>query len=294
MPHTGFLRIIREVESRFAGLIRMKPFLSVIIPTLNEEKFLPKLLASLSQQQVKDLEVIVVDGSSKDRTVEFAKRFTSKIPSLHILVSKTSSLPLQRNMGAHIAKGEWLAFVDADSILLPYFMERIRVFIEEKKPKLFSAWAKVDSDLVNDAIFTLLTNIYWEAAVLFKRPAAPGPLTVVRADIFRSVDGYDETHAFNEDVDLGLRLAARGVILSMVRETLYVWSMRRIRRESKMKIMNQYILSMLPILLFKRPFKHMPGYIMGGHMYTKKKKIRSSMLKTYERKLRDLMHELFD
>ena len=130
--------------------------------------------------------------------------------------------------------------------------------------------------------------------MLFKRPGAPGPLTVVRSDVFHAVGGYDESHGFNEDIDLGLRLAERGVILSMVRETLYVWSMRRIRREGKVKVMNQYILSLLPILLFKRPFKHMPGYVMGGHMYNKQKKIQPTVLKMYERKLRALMRELFD
>lgn len=275
-------------------MIGMKrPFFSIIIPTLNEEQFLPHLLASLAEQSDRNFEVIVVDGSSKDRTVALAKGFSRKLPSLRVLVSKTPSLPLQRNLGAREATGEWLAFIDADSVLLPYFTTRARVFIRDTKPKLFSTWAKSDSDVVNDAIFTLFTNIYWEAAVLFKRPAAPGPLTVVRADVFRSVNGYDETHAYNEDIDLGLRLAERGVILSMLRETLYVWSMRRIRRESKMKIMNQYVLSMLPILLFKRPFKHMPGYIMGGHMYAKKKKIRSSVIKAYERKLKSLIKELF-
>ncbi len=270
------------------------PFVSVVIPTLNEEKFLPKLLASLAAQQTKDFEVIIVDGSSKDRTVELAKRYAAKIFPLRVLVSEKPSLPLQRNMGASVAKGEWLAFVDADSELLPYFMDRMRVFIRDTKPKLFSAWARSDSPLVHDAIFTLLTNIYWEASVLFKRPGAPGPLTIVRSDVFRAVGGYDESHGFNEDIDLGLRLAERGVILSMVRETLYVWSMRRIRREGKVKVMNQYILSLLPILLFKRPFKHMPGYIMGGHMYNKQKKIQPTVLKMYERKLRVLMRELFD
>ena len=234
----------------------------------------------------------MVDGSSKDATVKVARKFTSVLPALKILVTKKPSLPTQRNTGAHRARGEWLAFIDADSVLLPYFMDRVQAYIREAKPKLFSTWAKPDSEVGNDAIFTLLTNIYWEAAVLFKRPAAPGPLTVVRADVFHSVSGYDETHAYNEDIELGLRLAEQGVILSMLRETLYVWSMRRIRREGKVKLMNQYVLSELAILLFKRPFKYMPGYIMGGHFYTKRRP-KQSVLKKYERKLKTLMKELF-
>jgi glycosyltransferase involved in cell wall biosynthesis len=269
------------------------PVFSVIIPTLNEEKFLPKLLDSLTAQSKRSFEVIVVDGSSKDKTQQIAKSYAKKLP-LRLVVSPVASLPLQRNLGAKAAKGEWLAFVDADSILLPYFIERSLVYIADTKPKLFSTWAMPDSAVINDAILTLLTNVFWEATVLLKRPVAPGPLTVVRNDLFHDVGGYDESHAFNEDVDLGLRLAKNGAILSMIRETLYVWSMRRIRRESKMKIANQYVMSLLPILLFKRPFKHMPGYIMGGHMYGKKhKKVTKITIRQYEQRLKLLMRELF-
>lgn len=266
------------------------PQFSVIIPTLNEEKFLPHLLQSLKDQTYKNFEVIVVDGNSKDRTVQVAKTF----PRVKIVVSKKASLPMQRNLGAKAAKGEWLVFVDADSIFLPYTIERIVNYIYETKPKIFSTWAKPDSTLVNDAITTLLANIYWESTVLLKRPVAPGPLTIVRRDVFASVGGYDETHQYNEDVDLGLRLNEQGATLSFLRETLYVWSMRRIRSEGKMKQISQYILAMLPILIFRRPLKHMPGYIMGGHLYGRKKPIRQSLLKTYERKLKKLMKEFFE
>ena len=106
--------------------------ISIIIPTLNEEKFLPKLLESLTVQTVKDFEVIVVDGSSKDKTVELAYTFSSKLPKLTIVVSGRASLPLQRNLGAQKAEGDWLVFIDADSILLPYSVGRIEQYIKDE------------------------------------------------------------------------------------------------------------------------------------------------------------------
>ena len=136
--------------------------LSIIIPALNEEKFLPHLLDSLVSQTGKNFEVIVVDGSSKDKTVEMVKSYAKKLPSLQVIVSKKASLPFQRNMGAKAATGEWLIFVDADSILLPYFVERVNIFIETKLPKWFTTWCRPDSDKANDAIFTLLTNVFWD------------------------------------------------------------------------------------------------------------------------------------
>ncbi|MCX6794000.1 MAG: glycosyltransferase family A protein, partial [Candidatus Gottesmanbacteria bacterium] len=162
---------------------------SVIIPTLNEEKFLPNLLDSLGRQTDKNFDVIVVDGSSKDKTVAVAKSFASKLPKLQVIVSKIASLPLQRNLGAKHAIGQWLVFVDADSVLMPHFINRLSVFIEKTSPTWFTTWCLPDSDSANDAIFTLLTNIYWESTLIIKRPVAPGPLNCIRHDLFRSVGG---------------------------------------------------------------------------------------------------------
>ena len=54
-----------------------KPFFSIIIPTLNEEKYLPHLLADLAKQTFQDFEVIVIDGQSTDQTVPKTKLFKS-------------------------------------------------------------------------------------------------------------------------------------------------------------------------------------------------------------------------
>ena len=269
-----------------------KPIFSVIIPALNEEKFLPKLLASLAKQTAREFEVIVVDASSRDHTVDEAKKFAHKLPALTILSTKKRNLPFQRNFGAAHANGEWLIFIDADSVLMPYFIDRVKDYISVQDPRVFTTWALPDSESNSDAIFTLFTNVYYEATVLFKRPLTPGPLTAIRKDVFDEMGGYDESHAYNEDAELGLRLAKSGYMLSILREALYIWSMRRIRREGKMKVMQQYVLSVLPILVFKKPFKHMPGYIMGGQLYKKRKHTKRSMLSVYERKLQSLVQEL--
>lgn len=270
-----------------------KPLFSVIIPALNEEKFLPNLLESLAAQTKKNFEVIVVDGKSKDATVTVAKQFTKKLPKLLVVISKKASLPLQRNVGAQKAKGTWLVFVDADSVFLPYFIDRATAFIADNKPSLFTTWFRSDTDDPKDAMHTLFMNVYIEATLIFKKPLTPGPLTVVRRDVYDRVGGYDEAHLFNEDADFGLRLYQMDVTLSILRETLCVWSLRRFRKEGTMKVLNQYILGVLPIILFNRSLKRMPGYIMGGHNYSKRKKIKRSVLKVYEKKLKLLMKELF-
>lgn len=271
------------------------PTFSIIIPALNEEAYLPKLLESICGQSEGGFEVIVVDGKSRDKTVEKAEIYKSKIHTLEIVTSPKASLPLQRNLGASRARGEWLVFIDADSILMPYFLERCRKFIAEHESKLLTTWFKPDSEKIGDVIFTLLGNLSLETLLLMKRPFTPGPLTLVKRDIFDAIGGYDETHAFHEDVDFGLRLAKKGVIVQIIRETLYIWSLRRIRKEGTMKVIQQYILSALPVIFFNRSIKYMPGYTMGGQLYDRRKKqIKRSLLKDFEGKFKNVMKELLE
>src|SRR5215475_13166444 len=112
---------------------------------------------------------------------------------------------LQRNLGARNASGDWLAFVDADNLLLPYFVERLETFIEEHNPTLFTSWFRPDSEVSGDALFTLIANMFVEGSVVFKRPIAPGPLAVVSREMFDRVGGYNEALTFGEDYDFTQR-----------------------------------------------------------------------------------------
>lgn len=267
------------------------PLFSVVIPTLNEELFLPRLLDSLVNQSTKNFEVIVVDGSSRDATVLRAKEYEKKLPALSILVSKKASLPLQRNLGARQARGKWFVFVDADSVLLPYFTQRIATFINQSRPALFTTWFRPDSEVPSDAVFTLIGNLFIEGSILLKRPLAPGPLTIVNKETFGLVGGYNEALTFGEDYDFTTRVVQKGIPLHILRETLFVVSLRRVRREGKLRLIQLYAKASLLVLLTKKNLRNVPGYIMGGHLYvsTKHKKSKKSILKDYELRLKKLI-----
>ncbi|MCL4360532.1 glycosyltransferase [Patescibacteria group bacterium] len=270
------------------------PRYSVIIPALNEERFLPTLLASLAIQHERDFEVVVVDGHSRDRTVAVARSFTGKLPSLSVLESPRASLPLQRNIGAERSRGAWLVFADADSVFLPYFLERIRSYIDTEHPVLFTTWFRPDSEVGSDAVLTLLGNLFVEGSILFKRQLSPGPLTIVTREAFGRVGGYDERLSFGEDFDFAQRLAGEKIPMTMLRETLYIWSMRRIRKEGKLRMLQFYAKVSLRALLMKKPPKDVPDYIMGGQLYRKgyRKPKKTSALKKAEKNVQKLVEEI--
>jgi len=102
--------------------------LSIIIPALNEEKYLPLLLKEIKKQNFAgDLEIIVADASSEDKTVEIAKNYGCKIVQ--------GGLPARgRNEGAKIAQGDIFLFMDADNIYLPEnFLKNLLKEFEKRK-----------------------------------------------------------------------------------------------------------------------------------------------------------------
>lgn len=88
---------------------------SVIVPVYNVEEYLEKCLNSLVQQTLQDMEILVVDDGSKDRSSEIARRFEQAYPEkVKIFTKENGGLSSARNLAMEHARGEYLGFVDSD------------------------------------------------------------------------------------------------------------------------------------------------------------------------------------
>lgn len=86
--------------------------LSIIVPVYNSEKYISKCLDSLVNQSLKDIEIIVVNDGSTDKSLEILKKYESK--KVKIITQKNSGVASARNTGLKEAKGEYIAYVDSD------------------------------------------------------------------------------------------------------------------------------------------------------------------------------------
>lgn len=112
---SGFLMLWKvPLAIKGADNVSVKKTVSIIIPARNEENRLPKLLASLSNQSFKPIEVIVVDDESSDRTVAVAKKQGAKVIKKQKRDEWTGKSAVCWS-GANEAKGDWLLFLDADT-----------------------------------------------------------------------------------------------------------------------------------------------------------------------------------
>ncbi len=103
----------------------MNPLVSVIIPTYNSGRTLQECLSALTTQRYQDIEIIITDSFSKDRTKEIARHFTNTIID-------AESLALARKKGVELAKGKYILFLDSDQIINPDTIElSVKVCEEE-------------------------------------------------------------------------------------------------------------------------------------------------------------------
>ncbi|OGG04177.1 hypothetical protein A2Z33_03410 [Candidatus Gottesmanbacteria bacterium RBG_16_52_11] len=268
---------------------------TIVIPALNEESFLPNLLDSLAAQTSNGFRVIVVDGSSRDRTVEVAKSYADRLPGLQVIVSRKASLPLQRNIGARAAKTNWLIFSDADNVLLPYAVERMEAFVKLRQPQFFTTWIQPDSEVQSEVVLSVMGNLLVEGSILLKRSFSPGPLTAITHDLFNSVGGYNERASWGEDMEFANRVTQTGAKLEVLRETIYVWSMRRFRKQGAAKVLQQIAKASVYALLTKRALTKMDNYEMGGQLYRDgqlKKRRTPSLIGQLDSKIRKLTSQI--
>jgi glycosyltransferase involved in cell wall biosynthesis len=167
-----------------------RPLFSIIVPTYNEERFLPGLLESIRHQKFQNYEVIIADDSSTDLTQSIARSYGARIINNEGIGEYPS-----RNAAAREARGSILVFTGADTLMPPnLLMSATEKF--ERDPTLAGIycptypydapiWAKLEF-----AIFHVLnTLIYW-----FTREAnASTAFLAIRSDIFRKTDGFQDT-----------------------------------------------------------------------------------------------------
>jgi glycosyltransferase involved in cell wall biosynthesis len=117
------------------------PLITVIVPVHNGERYLGEALQSLLSQTFEDIEVIVVDDGSSDRSPTIAAQFVERDRRFHLIVLPTpSGQPAQpRNTGIAAAKGTYIAFLDADDVALPNRFESVVAALRMTKAQLIFA-----------------------------------------------------------------------------------------------------------------------------------------------------------
>ena len=183
------------------------PNVSVIIPAYNAEAYIAETVHSALHQTYRDLEVIVVDDGSTDRTVACLEQFGSQV---RVLQQRNAGVARARNAGVGVASGSWIAFLDADDLWLPdklerqladpgasmSYTDRFNFGSRGDVPELQSQVGPMPSGdlfvpLLSEGNFITLTSV------------------VLRRELFEAMGGFYTGLNGTEDWDLWIRIAER-------------------------------------------------------------------------------------
>ena len=230
---------------------------SIIIPALNEELFLPRLLESIQNQTYKPKEVIVADSFSKDNTRKIAKEYGCRI-------ANGAAHPAgARNNGAKAATGDVLLFLDADVMLPEQFLEKNLAEFEQRNLVEASCLPAPISKNIFDHIGAIIINNFFKLIYILK-PHANGFCIFAKRDVHQKIGGFDETLTLTEDHDYAFRankLGKTGFLHSMD----IPMSIRRYKEEGKIRTTLKYTLIELHWLFLGKIRKNFFTFEFGRH-----------------------------
>jgi glycosyltransferase involved in cell wall biosynthesis len=224
--------------------------LSMVIPTKNEEAYLPRLLDSINRQTLQSREVLVADAGSTDRTREIAAVHGARIVE--------GGLPGPgRNRGAAQAQGDFIVFFDADVVLPnPTYLEDCVHEMEKRNLDIATSPPLACDGTTIDHVMHEAYNMYARATEHIL-PHAGGFCIFTRRETHQALNGFDEQVVFAEDHDYVRRAKKLGKEFGILRCHKLPVSVRRLQKEGRANIALKYIYSEFR-LVTRGSFKHMP------------------------------------
>jgi len=197
------------------------------MPVYNEERYLPQAIESILGQTYQDIEVIIVNDGSSDRSEDIILSYHD--PRIRYVKQDNRGLAVSLNHGLSLARGEYIARMDADDVSFPLRLERQVSFLENNAAYvLVGTWAEIWSEEQktrrihkhpsSDALlrtFLLFDNPFVHSSVMF------------RTEVARRIGGYaaGDTGRFAEDYEFWSRLAREGKVAN-IPEVLHVYRER--------------------------------------------------------------------
>lgn len=174
---------------------------TIVIPVLNREKFLPRLFRSVADVSYEDLEVVLVDNGSTDSSLSLCRSFAEDAPMVvKVLEQPKRGASSARNLGLSNCNTDWIYFFDSDDEMSPSFLEEIMPRVGDAQMVAFPIMQDIDGRVtkrafipVNNPSSQILSSTLCSASMLF------------RIDFLREIGGWNENLTTWDDWELGIR-----------------------------------------------------------------------------------------
>lgn len=203
------------------------PQISVVVPVYNTDKYLSRCIDSMLAQTYTDFELLLVNDGSTDNSGAICDDYAKKDSRIRVLHKKNGGVSSARNMGLDNARGEWIAFVDADDWVREDFLQ-----------KRYELAIKEEADIAYGDVMCVFRSCeeYLPMAVIDPKTSSQvnswilsrttySPVLLIHRSLFeRSKLRYIEHIRFGEDFNLILKLIHRANKVVHVKEPLYFYN----------------------------------------------------------------------
>jgi glycosyltransferase involved in cell wall biosynthesis len=198
------------------------PVVSVIIPERNEENFISKCLDGVINQSypIEEIEVLVVDGLSDDKTREIVEKYSKKNPQIKLLINEKKITPVARNIGIKNSRGKYIMFFDAHSVMQKDYIEKCVNYMN-KNPDIDNLGGIIitkprKKTLLGKVIAEVLSSRFGVGGSTFRtgsdkpKEVDTVPFGFYRKEVFDKIGLFNEKLIRNQDIDFNLRLKRAG------------------------------------------------------------------------------------
>jgi glycosyltransferase involved in cell wall biosynthesis len=202
------------------------PLVSVILPAYNAEKFLVDSLESILNQSYKNLEIIIINDASTDKTAQiiasYKKSYTRKIKVITLTSNLNGGGDRCANLGIQKAKGKYIARMDADDIAHPTRIEKQVAFLEAS-PKVVlvgsNAWViNQDGDIIGEKLEPSTPHEIYTSYFTFHPMIHPS--CMIRREINGKQFEYSIEYSANNDYNTFFKLLCKGHLFANLPEKL--------------------------------------------------------------------------
>ncbi len=239
-------KLVKKLEELYEKLAF--PKVSVVVPAFNEERYIERTLKSLKRQTYRNMEIVVVDNRSEDRTAEIARKYAK------VVEEPKRGISAARNRGARECDGEVVLFIDADTVPERDFVERVAKKFRDRR--VVGACGFVESE--GSAPARLVYRICSELVGILTaigRPMFYGMCAAYRKEVFEKVGGFDENLETAEDIDLTMRISKYGKCV-FLRDARAKTSPRRIVGMGLWKAVGFHVVNFFRHTIFRSPAKN--------------------------------------
>jgi glycosyltransferase involved in cell wall biosynthesis len=190
--------------------MQTNPLVSVVMPAFNVETYIVEAIDSILAQTYRHWEIIVVNDGSTDSTAALAERYASRDARIRVHHQNNGGIAKARNVGWRLARGGYIAWMDADDVALPRRLELQVEFLKRNSDVgvLGGAYEEIDSKgRKTGRGFWPVRDDYQIKEALSRYCSLADPTIMLRQELLENIGGYRDAFPVALDYDLWLRLA---------------------------------------------------------------------------------------